>query len=114
MNINWIYLIVGGLFESFFATSLGKLQQSTGKEMIVWFLFFILSVSLSMFFLYTSMGGSNPIPTGTAYAVWAGIGAVFTVIFGIIFFNEPVTFWRLFFLTALIISIAGLQFVSAN
>ncbi len=51
------------------------------------------------------------IPIGTAYPVWTGIGAVGTVIVGILFFNEPATFWRLFFITTLIISIVGLKFV---
>jgi len=53
------------------------------------------------------------LPIGTAYAVWTGIGAVGTVLVGIIFFREPATFWRLFFITTLIASIVGLKFVSA-
>lgn len=51
------------------------------------------------------------IPIGTAYPVWTGIGAVGTVIVGILFFNEPATFWRLFFITTLILSIVGLKFM---
>ena len=51
------------------------------------------------------------IPIGTAYPVWTGIGAVGTVIVGILFFNEPATAWRLFFITTLIISIVGLKFI---
>jgi quaternary ammonium compound-resistance protein SugE len=52
------------------------------------------------------------LPIGTAYAVWTGIGAVGTVIAGIIFFKEPAEFWRLFFIATLIASIVGLKFVS--
>lgn len=51
----------------------------------------------------------HTIPIGTAYPVWTGIGAVGTVVVGIIFFKEPATFWRLFFITTLIISIIGLK-----
>ena len=51
------------------------------------------------------------IPMGTAYPVWTGIGAVGTVLMGIFFFNEPVTFMRLFFITTLIASIIGLKLV---
>lgn len=51
----------------------------------------------------------HTIPIGTAYPVWTGIGAVGTVVAGIIFFKEPATFWRLFFITTLIISIIGLK-----
>lgn len=112
MNINWLFLIIGGIFESGFAISLGKAQTTTGTSKWLWLLSFVVSVSLSMYLLYLSMGGEKPIPTGTAYAVWAGIGAVFTVILGILIFSEPVTFWRMFFLTTLIVSLVGLQAVS--
>lgn len=114
MNINWLLLIVGGIFEALFAVSLGKLQQSSGKEVWIWLLSFLISVGLSMWLLFKSMGGSHPIPTGTAYAVWAGIGAAGTVLLGILIFREPVTFWRIFFLTTLILSIVGLQISSSH
>ena len=52
------------------------------------------------------------LPIGTAYAVWTGIGAAGTVIIGILYFKEPVTFARMFFLVALICSIMGLKFFS--
>lgn len=53
------------------------------------------------------------LPIGTAYAVWTGIGAVGTVIIGIVFFKEPVSFGRLFFIFTLIVSIVGLKVVSS-
>lgn len=114
MNINWLILIIGGLFETGFAVSLGKAQHTSGKEMWLWLLSFILCVSISMYLLFKAMGGENPIPVGTAYAVWGAIGAVGTVIAGILLFKEPVTFWRIFFLTTLVISIVGLQTVSSD
>ena len=114
MNINWILLIIGGLFETGFAVSLGKAQHTSGKEMWLWLLSFVLCVSISMYLLFKAMGGANAIPVGTAYAVWGAIGAVGTVIAGILFFKEPVTFWRLFFLSTLVISIIGLQMVSSE
>jgi quaternary ammonium compound-resistance protein SugE len=49
---------------------------------------------------------------GTGYAVWTGLGAAGTAIIGILFFNEPAIFWRLFFITLLISSIIGLKLVS--
>lgn len=52
------------------------------------------------------------IPLGTAYPVWTGIGAVGTVLAGILFFHDPATFWRMFFITTLILSIIGLKAVS--
>lgn len=45
----------------------------------------------------------------TVYPVWTGIGAVGAVLVGIFVFNEPATFWRIFFITTLILSIIGLK-----
>lgn len=112
MNINWILLLIGGVFEAGFAISLGKAQDSLGKEKWMWLASFAICVSISMYLLYRSMGGARPIPVGTAYAVWAGIGAVCSVVFGIFIFSEPVTFWRMVFLTTLIVSLVGLQIVT--
>ncbi len=91
MNINWIILIVGGLFETGFAISLGKAQQTSGREMWLWLFAFIVCVSISMYLLFRAMGGEKAIPVGTAYAVWGAIGAIGTVIAGIILFKEPVS-----------------------
>ena len=55
---------------------------------------------------------SRTIPIGTAYPVWTGIGAVGTVLIGIFVFNEAAGFWRLFFISTLIISIVGLKILS--
>ena len=57
---------------------------------------------------------TETLPIGTAYAVWTGIGAVGTVLVGIFVFNEPANFWRVFFISTLIISIVGLKFVSQH
>ncbi|MEO8932920.1 MAG: multidrug efflux SMR transporter [Xanthomarina sp.] len=112
--MNWIILIIGGLFETGFAVSLGKAQHTSGKEMWLWLISFMVCVSISMYLLFKAMGGETAIPVGTAYAVWGAIGAVGTVIAGILLFKEPVTFWRLFFITTLVISVVGLQMVSSD
>ena len=52
------------------------------------------------------------LPVGTAYAVWTGIGAVGTVLVGILLFKDPTDLWRLFFLFTLIASIIGLKMVT--
>src|SRR5690554_6834326 len=114
MSINWILLIIGGIFETGFAISLGKAQHASGKEFWLWLISFAVCVGLSMFLLFKAMGGDKAIPVGTAYAVWGAIGALGTVIGGIVFFNELLTFWRLFFLSSLVLSIVGLQLVSTG
>ena len=67
---------------------------------------------LSMFLMYKAISDENGMPIGTAYAIWTGIGAVGSVLMGIFFFNEPATFWRVFFVVTLIASIMGLKVVS--
>jgi quaternary ammonium compound-resistance protein SugE len=62
-----------------------------------------------MYLLYRA---TQTLPIGTAYAVWTGIGATGTALMGILFFEEPADFWRLFFIFTLIASIAGLKAVS--
>ena len=112
--MNWIILIIGGLFETAFATCLGKAQETTGKESYFWWGGFVISLFLSMFLLYKAISvGTNPIPIGTAYAVWTGIGAVGAVLMGIFVFNEPATFGRMFCVMTLIASVVGLKLVSS-
>ena len=107
--MNWIILIIAGLFEVGFATCLGKVKISTGTTATLWFIGFLICLTLSMLLLYKA---TQTLPIGTAYAVWTGIGAVGTVIIGILLFKEPSDFWRLFFITTLIFSIVGLKAVT--
>ena len=100
--MNWIILIIAGLFEVGFTTCLGKAKESSGTTATLWIVGFFISLAVSMYLLYKA---SQTLPLGTAYAVWTGIGAVGTVIVGILFFKEPSEFWRLFFLATLIGSI---------
>lgn len=104
----WFYLIIAGLFEVAFTTSLKLSDNFSNKG---WALVFFVSISLSFYFLNKAI---QAIPMGTAYAVWTGIGAVGTVIVGIALFKEPSDFWRLLFIFLLIGSILGLKFVSAQ
>ena len=69
----------------------------------------MVCLTISMVLLYKS---TQTLPIGTAYAVWTGIGAVGTVIIGIILFKEPMEFWSVFFLFTLIASIVGLKIVT--
>lgn len=102
-------LIIAGLFEVGFASCLGKFRETTGSEMYWWFGGFLVSLSISMALLIKA---TQSLPVGTAYAVWTGIGAVGTVLMGVFVFKEPATFWRMFFIATLILSIVGLKMVS--
>lgn len=107
--MNWVLLVVAGLFEVGFATCLGKARETTGGASAWWMAGFFVCLTISMYLLYKV---SQHLPIGTAYAVWTGIGAVGTALVGIFLFREPVAFWRLFFLFTLIASIVGLKAVS--
>lgn len=108
--MNWLTLIIAGLFEVGFATCLGKAKETSGTTSVLWMLGFFACLGVSMTLLYKA---TQTLPIGTAYAVWTGIGAFGTVLIGIFVFKEPVHFWRLFFLFTLISSIIGLKFVSS-
>lgn len=110
-KMNWILLIIAGFFEVAFVTCLGKAKESTGHQMWIWYAGFLICLTISMVLLVKA---TKEIPIGTAYAVWTGIGAVGSVIAGIVFFNEPATFWRIFFLFTLIASIIGLKYVAVS
>ncbi|WP_430812298.1 MULTISPECIES: DMT family transporter [unclassified Carboxylicivirga] len=107
--MNWILLIIAGLFEVAFAACLGKAKEATGIDAVYWYIGFLICLAISMLLLVKV---TQHLAIGTAYAVWTGIGAVGTVLLGILLFNEPATFWRLFFITTLIVSIIGLKVVS--
>lgn len=108
LAMHWIYLIIAGIFEVGFTTSL---KMSNNFTVTKWTVAFFVCISLSFHFLNESI---KVIPIGTAYAVWTGIGAVGTALIGIFFFRESAEFWRLFFILTLIGSIIGLKLVSPH
>lgn len=107
--MNWIILIVAGICEVGFTYCLGRAKHASGIEWWAWIGGFV-------FFTVASMGllakATQTLPLGTAYPVWTGIGAVGTVLIGILAFNEPTSFWRLFFIFTLIVSVVGLKTLS--
>ena len=74
--MNWALLIIAGLFEVAFAFCLGKAKETSGNEMYLWYVGFLVALGISMILLVKA---TQTLPIGTAYAVWTGIGAVGTV-----------------------------------
>ncbi|MFD2920399.1 DMT family transporter [Terrimonas rubra] len=107
--MNWIILIIAGLFEVGFAACLGKAKEVTGASAYGWYAGFLVCLAISMGLLIKA---TQTLPIGTAYAVWTGIGAVGTVLVGIFVFKDPANFWRIFFIITLIGSIIGLKAVA--
>lgn len=97
---------MAGFFEIGFTTFL-KLTEGFTKTIPT--LFFILFSILSFWLLNRAIA---TVPLGIAYAVWTGIGAAGTVFVGILFFEDQMSAWKLFFIANLIGSIVGLKVLS--
>ena len=103
----WILLIIAGLFE--IGWPLGFKLASMHSKYFIWFIgLSILSMGLSGYFLYLAQ---KSIPIGTAYVIWTGIGAIATVLLGILFFHDSANIFRLLFLSLILIGIVGLKLV---
>ncbi|WP_341754267.1 multidrug efflux SMR transporter [Candidatus Tisiphia endosymbiont of Dioctria rufipes] len=103
MLVTWVLLILAGLFEVGFSISLKLSDGFTKVKPIIAFIIFSI---LSFVCLSKTL---DKLPLGTAYLMWTGIGAVGTVIVGMVCFNEPYSAIRVFFITTMIISMIGLK-----
>ncbi len=99
----WVYLMLASIFEVSFTTAL-RLSDNFRNWPAV--LGFLVSVGLSLFFLELAERG---IPLGTAYAIWTGIGAVGTVLIGIVWFHEPASVVRGLLILGIIACAIGLK-----
>jgi quaternary ammonium compound-resistance protein SugE len=100
----WTLLVVAGLFEVGWAIGLKFTEGFTRFWPSVGTL---AAMAASVALLALAM---RSLPVGTAYAVWTGIGAVGTVILGIVLFAEPATLARLGCVALIVAGIAGLKF----
>ena len=108
MDKGWMYILTGGILEIVWAVSM---KYSDGFENIPWAAAAVVFIALSMFMLSKGIGAG--IPLGTAYAVWVGIGAAGTFLYGILFMGDPAGPLRMLFVIMIISGIAGLQRTSS-
>lgn len=99
----WIYLVIAGLLETGWAIGL---KYTDGFRRPLPSVLTLIGIAASMALLGLAV---RTIPIGTAYAIWVGIGTVGAVILGIILFDEPRDFARMFFVALLIVSLIGLK-----
>ncbi|MGV3150302.1 DMT family transporter [Rothia sp. 11273D007AR] len=104
--MHWLILIISGLFEAVWATALGR---SEGLTRLTPTLVFIGGLVLSMVGLAYAM---RELPTGTAYAVWVGVGATVTVLYAMVTGTEPVSLLKVLFLLMIVAGIVGLKVTS--
>lgn len=104
--MNWIVLIVAGLFEVAWAIGLKYTEGFTR-------LWPTVGTVAAMVVSITLLGiAMRDLPVGTAYAVWTGIGAVGTVILGIVLFGDSAAWGRLVCVGLILTGIVGLKVVS--
>ncbi|WP_048129826.1 MULTISPECIES: multidrug efflux SMR transporter [unclassified Methanosarcina] len=105
--MEWIYLLIAGIFETGWAVGL---KYSDGLTKFYPMMFTVITLILSMYLLERAL---RTLPVGTAYAVWTGIGIIGTTLMGIILFNESMNLSRIFFIGLIAVGIGGLKLVSA-
>lgn len=101
--MNWLILFLAGLLEIAWAIGLKYSEGFTRFWPSVWT---VITMVASMVLLAIAM---KSLPVGTAYAVWVGIGAVGTVVLGIVLFNESADFWRMASVGLIVAGIVGLK-----
>lgn len=104
--LSWIILIASGVLEAVWATALGKSEGFTKVAPTV-----VFGVAL-----VASMGGlafaMRDIPTGTAYAIWVGIGAALTVVYAMVTGAESLSIAKVLLILGLVGCVVGLKLVS--
>ena len=101
--MSWIILVLAGLFEIGWAIGL---KYSEGFTRTWPSLATVAAMAISLGLLGIAM---RSLPVGTAYAVWVGVGAVGTVILGIVLFDEPVNALRIGSVALIVAGLIGLK-----
>jgi len=101
--MDWIWLIVAGLFEVVWAATLKKTEGFTrlGPSLVT-----LAAMIVSMYLLSLAL---RHLPASTGYAVWVGIGAVGTAIVGLLFLGEPRNALRLISIALIVAGVIGLR-----
>jgi quaternary ammonium compound-resistance protein SugE len=103
--VSWLVLILSGVFEAVWAVALSK---SEGFTRLVPSLVFLAACGISMLGLAYAM---RSLPVGTAYAVWVGVGASLTVVYGMATGDEAVSALKILLILGLVACIVGLKLV---
>ena len=103
-KLGWVFLVIGGMFETVWATTMFVSEAFTVP----------LWTAVTIFFLFVStwvlnVAYTKGIPTGVGYSVWVGIGALGAVVVGALLYDEPVTLLRILFVIVIIAGIGGLE-----
>lgn len=101
--MSWIFLFIAGFMELIYVISLEKGHKT---KKILWRVSSVVSMLISIYLLSQATQG---IPLGVAYAIWTGLGSLFSVSYGIIALNESKRPVRLFFIACIVTGVIGLK-----
>lgn len=104
--MSWIILLASGVLEAVWATALGA---SKGFTKVGPTIVFLIALALSMAGLAFAM---REIPTGTAYAVWVGVGAGLTIIWAMLTGTESASVIKILLVLGIVACVVGLKIVS--
>ena len=104
--MSWIYLLVAGFFEIFWAVGL-KLSQGFSK--VLPSVFTVIGMLASFYFLSLAL---RKLPLSTSYAIWTGIGTAGTILFGVFYFGESISTPHIICVVMIILGIAGLRILN--
>ena len=104
----WTYLAIGIVFEVIGTTSL---KLSNGFSDTTW-----SSVCIACFVaaLYVLSVSVKTLDLSVVYAIWSGVGITLISLIGVFFFQEQITFLKLFFIGMIAVGVVGLQFLSPS
>ena len=106
--MNWIYLFIAGIFEVFWATTM---KLSHGFTNLKFSILTIVGMVISFLFLSLAI---KQIQLSIAYPVWTGIGAIGSILVGVVLFKDSINPLTWLFITLLVIGIIGIKITSGH
>lgn len=104
----WAALIIAGFFEVFWAT---MMKLSEGFRRLNYSILTLVGMIASFYFLAKAL---HTLPMSLAYPIWTGIGAVGSIIIGLVFFKDHLSLLTGFFVCLLIVGIIGIKVTSGH
>lgn len=109
MNTAWLWVLLGGVFETGWAAGMKMSQQFTD---IPWTVATLIMIVISTLLL--NKGLKSGLPMGPCYAVWVGIGAIGSIIIGLVAFGETLNILGWAFLAVVVVGVLGLNMVTES
>ncbi|MFD2729630.1 DMT family transporter [Enterococcus camelliae] len=106
--MTWIYLFLAGIFEVVWSSTM---KLSNGFSHLGWTILTFIGMAISFALLSLSL---KNLPLSLAYPIWTGVGAVGSIIIGVVFFGDKLNLLTWFFIILLIIGIIGIKLTSGH